>query len=252
MGTSVVLMFEPDSTRRSLLRGSLEGVNAAVVVAEDAVSFLRELRRHDPELAILPDDAGAGEVAGWIESVREHAPACRVILLGSASSPPPSSLQAVYDFIAIADPFPAAAVNAAVARALGSVAPNSGLVLVVEDSRVNLDLVADVLHAKRYRVQRAGTAEEGIAIANVVAPDVVLMDIYLPGMNGVDAVRALKEAEKTSPIPIVMLSANGSEATVADALEAGAIDFVVKPFSPRALLEKVGWVLQKREILTHA
>src|SRR5262245_59492857 len=82
------------------------------------------------------------------------------------------------------------------------------LILIVEDNEKNLKLVRDVLQGKGYETLVAGTAEAGIAIARDRRPDLVLMDIQLPGMSGIDALKALRADPLTAPIPVVAITAS--------------------------------------------
>jgi two-component system, cell cycle response regulator DivK len=81
-------------------------------------------------------------------------------------------------------------------------------ILIVEDNPRNLKLVRDVLQVKGYATLEAGTAEEGIRIAGEEHPDLVLMDIHLPGMNGIDALRALRGDPATAAIPVIAVTAS--------------------------------------------
>ncbi|HEY3565620.1 MAG TPA: response regulator, partial [Casimicrobiaceae bacterium] len=82
------------------------------------------------------------------------------------------------------------------------------LVLIVEDNEKNLKLVRDVLQVKGYATLEATSAEDGIRIANERRPDLVLMDIQLPGMNGIDALRVLRADPVTAAIPVIAVTAS--------------------------------------------
>ncbi len=93
-------------------------------------------------------------------------------------------------------------------------------ILLIEDNPLNLELARDVLEAAGYTVVDARTAEEGLRIAEAIVPHLILLDIRLPGMNGLDAVRSLKQDLRTRDIPVVALTAQamaGDERTAFDA-----------------------------------
>ncbi|MDX6504897.1 MAG: two-component system, cell cycle response regulator DivK [Gaiellaceae bacterium] len=113
------------------------------------------------------------------------------------------------------------------------------LVLIVDDSQKNLKLARDVLRAAGFRTLEAATGAEGIALAAEHLPDLVLMDIRLPDMDGADAARTLGDAARTASIPVVALSALplGGEG---DFLRtAGFAGYLAKPISVRELPEQV-------------
>jgi CheY-like chemotaxis protein len=111
--------------------------------------------------------------------------------------------------------------------------------LIVEDNETNLMIFRDILTAAGHQVLAAGTGEEAFAIARAQSPDLILMDIQLPGMNGLDAVRFLKEDPATSAIPIVALTAHAMAGHRERALEAGCCGFITKPIRSREFREQV-------------
>ncbi|HEX4823286.1 MAG TPA: ATP-binding protein [Candidatus Polarisedimenticolaceae bacterium] len=128
---------------------------------------------------------------------------------------------------------PAQAMNAPAAHAAAS-APEPqdarGLtVLVVEDNPVNRKLARNVLRARGYRVLEADTGEEGIELARRERPHLILMDLQLPGLDGMEATRRLKADPQTREIPVVALSAHAQDADEARAREAGCAGYIAKP-----------------------
>lgn len=115
----------------------------------------------------------------------------------------------------------------------------SETLLVVEDNEMNLKLLRDVLTVKGYRVLETGTAEEGLAIARAEQPDLVLMDIQLPGMDGMTALRELKADPATSWIPVIAVTASAMPAERKEILAAGFDGYQAKPISVRDLLAEV-------------
>ena len=113
------------------------------------------------------------------------------------------------------------------------------LILIVEDNEKNMKLVRDVLQVKGYRTLEAGTAEDGIRLANERKPDLVLMDIQLPGINGIEAFRQIRADAKTARIPVVALTASVTP-TDRSAINAAGFDaFVGKPINLKEFLDTV-------------
>lgn len=115
-------------------------------------------------------------------------------------------------------------------------------VLVIEDDAMVSEVVHTYLRAAGYLVDVAGDAFSGLAAVAETSPDLVVLDRMLPGVDGAEVCRRIR-AE--SAVPIVMLTALGSEEDRIDGLEAGADDYVVKPFSPRELVLRVNSVLRR-------
>jgi two-component system phosphate regulon response regulator PhoB len=120
-------------------------------------------------------------------------------------------------------------------------------VLVVEDEEDILQLVEYNLLKEGYTVSCAKTGEDGLRIARSEAIDLVLLDLMLPGIDGLEVCRAMRREAATSKTPIVMLTAKGEEADVVAGLEQGADDYITKPFSPRVLLARLRAVLRRRQ-----
>ena len=113
------------------------------------------------------------------------------------------------------------------------------VILVVEDNERNLKLVRDVLEYVGYDVRVARTAEDGIALAVKEPPDLVLMDLQLPGIDGMEALRRLRESPQTADIPVVAVTAQAMKHDRERALEAGFDGYVEKPISVRAFPDQV-------------
>jgi len=112
-------------------------------------------------------------------------------------------------------------------------------ILIVEDNDKNLKLVRDVLQAKGYKTLEAGTAEDGLTIARDQAPDLILMDIQLPGMSGIEALKALRADPATSALPVVAITASVMQQDRQEIMRAGFDGFIEKPISLRGLLDTV-------------
>ncbi len=120
------------------------------------------------------------------------------------------------------------------------------IILVVEDDEDIQELLRYNLIKGGYRPVCVASGEEALARL-APPPDLVLLDIMLPGMNGLAVLDSLKENPATAAIPVVMLTARGAEEDIVAALEAGADDYVVKPFSPRVLIARLEAVLRRRQ-----
>ncbi|WP_009522421.1 phosphate regulon transcriptional regulator PhoB [Imbroritus primus] len=119
-------------------------------------------------------------------------------------------------------------------------------ILVVEDEPAIAELIAvNLQHAGHYPI-RAYNAEQATALMSDVLPDLVLLDWMLPGKSGVAFAKDLRANERTKQIPIIMLTARSEEQDKVMGLEAGADDYVTKPFSPKELLARIKAVLRRR------
>jgi two-component system, cell cycle response regulator DivK len=119
------------------------------------------------------------------------------------------------------------------------------LILIVEDNEKNLKLVRDVLQVKGYETVEAGTAEIGIELAREKKPDLVLMDIQLPGMNGIDALKALRADPATAGIPVVAITASVMQTDRQQIVGAGFDGFIEKPVNLKNLLDTVQQAVRK-------
>jgi two-component system, OmpR family, alkaline phosphatase synthesis response regulator PhoP len=125
--------------------------------------------------------------------------------------------------------------------------PNESI-LVVDDEREILELVQYNLAKEGYKVVCVETGEDALQAARLKLPDLVLLDLMLPGVDGLEVCRKLKSDPKTAQIPIVMVTAKGGEADIVAGLELGADDYVTKPFSPRVLTARVRAVLRRDQV----
>jgi two-component system phosphate regulon response regulator PhoB len=120
-------------------------------------------------------------------------------------------------------------------------------ILVVEDEAPIQELLQFNLERNKYRVKVADSGEKALSLAAKFMPDLILLDIMLPGTDGLEVCRQLKADPDTRSIPIIMLTALCEEADVVTGLELGADDYVTKPFSPRVLLARVKAALRRIE-----
>ncbi|TAN37345.1 MAG: response regulator transcription factor [Verrucomicrobia bacterium] len=125
-------------------------------------------------------------------------------------------------------------------------------ILIIEDDEDIQELIRYNLTQAGYRVTVAGTGEDGIKAARAKKPDLILLDIMLPGMDGLEVCRTLSAQDATRSMPIIILTAKGEEADIVTGLQMGADDYITKPFSPRVLLARVKVVLRRQSRDTDA
>ncbi|NGM86700.1 phosphate regulon transcriptional regulatory protein PhoB [Parapusillimonas sp. SGNA-6] len=122
----------------------------------------------------------------------------------------------------------------------------STTILVVEDEPAIQELIAVNLSFAGHQVLRAADAEQAQAFIRAELPDLILLDWMLPGASGITLARALRADDRTRHVPIIMLTAKGAEHDKVDGLEAGADDYITKPFSPKELIARIKAVLRRR------
>lgn len=113
-------------------------------------------------------------------------------------------------------------------------------ILVVDDSATERAMISDYLRKNGFTPVTAANGEEAIATAKNELPDLILMDIVMPEMNGFEATRAISRQTETSEIPIVLVSSKGQETDKVWGMRQGATDYMVKPLTEKALVEKIG------------
>ena len=118
-------------------------------------------------------------------------------------------------------------------------------ILVIDDEEDILELVRYNLASDGFKVECAATGEEALKRSAAMKPDLILLDLMLPGINGLDVAKKLKFDSRTTSIPIIMLTAKGEEADIVTGLELGADDYITKPFSPRVLIARIKAVLRR-------
>jgi two-component system phosphate regulon response regulator PhoB len=119
-------------------------------------------------------------------------------------------------------------------------------ILVVDDEQDILELIRYNLSREGYQLDTVTTGEEALKIARDRVPDLIVLDLMLPGIDGLDVCRQLKSESRTGGIPIIMLTAKGEESDVVTGLELGAEDYMTKPFSPKVLIARVRNILRRK------
>ncbi len=118
-------------------------------------------------------------------------------------------------------------------------------ILVIEDEHDIRELISYNLESEGYDIIKAATGTEGVELARKKLPDLVLLDIMLPDIDGLEVCRKLKRDDSTKDIPIIMLTAKSEDSDVISGLELGAEDYITKPFSPRVLVARLRAVLRR-------
>lgn len=118
-------------------------------------------------------------------------------------------------------------------------------ILLVEDNEINRDMLSRRLERRGYQVAIALDGEQGVSMAGLEAPDLILMDMSLPVLDGWEAARQLKAAPETSSIPIIALTAHAMVGDREKAIESGCDDYDTKPVEFQRLLEKIETILAK-------
>ena len=119
------------------------------------------------------------------------------------------------------------------------------VILIVEDNEKNLKLVRDVLQVKGYETLEAGTGEDGVRIAGERIPDLILMDIQLPGINGIEALKILRRNPATAAIPVIAVTASVMQQDRNLITEAGFDAYIGKPLNLKEFLESVKTMLER-------
>ena len=125
--------------------------------------------------------------------------------------------------------------------------PARASLLVVEDEQDLQDLLRYNLEREGFRVACAGSGKTALQMVRTQSPDLVILDLMLPDVDGLEICRTIRADPVTARIPILMLTAKNEEADVVTGLEMGADDYLTKPFSPRVLLARVKAVLRRRQ-----
>ncbi|MDR3357039.1 MAG: response regulator transcription factor [Spirochaetaceae bacterium] len=121
------------------------------------------------------------------------------------------------------------------------------LILIVEDDEEIQELLSLAMNKEGWRLVMAKNGEDGLALLKKSAVDCVILDIMLPGIDGFTVLKRLKAEKAQDSVPVIMTTARGEDADIVAALELGADDYVVKPYSPRVLIARVRAALRRKE-----
>lgn len=120
-------------------------------------------------------------------------------------------------------------------------------ILAIDDEKDLLNILKDILTEENFLVETALTGEKGLQLARTANPDVIILDLKLPDIDGYDVCRELKKSPETARIPVIMLSTRSKEVEMVVGLELGADDYITKPYSAAALLARIRVVLRRKE-----
>ena len=120
---------------------------------------------------------------------------------------------------------------------------NMAKVMIVDDSPTEVHVLQTMLTKNGHEVVVATSGEEGVEMAKTETPDLILMDVVMPGMNGFQATRQISKNTETSSIPVIMVTTKDQETDKVWAMRQGAKDYIVKPVQEKALIEHVNMVL---------
>jgi two-component system phosphate regulon response regulator PhoB len=118
-------------------------------------------------------------------------------------------------------------------------------ILVIDDEEDIRELIRYNLSKEGYRVECAMSGEEGLEILKSLIPDMIILDLMLPGIDGLEVCRQIKSEQNLKQVPVIMVTARGDEPDIVAGLELGADDYVSKPFSPKVLLARVKSVFRR-------
>jgi len=121
-------------------------------------------------------------------------------------------------------------------------------ILVAEDERDIRELINFTLVYAGHQVTQAANGAEALELAPKVKPDLIMMDVRMPKMTGYEACRQIKQIEELKSVPVVFLSAKGQDEEVQTGIEAGAVDYILKPFAPEDLTRRVGEILKQNGV----
>ncbi len=124
-------------------------------------------------------------------------------------------------------------------------------ILVVEDDRMNARIISSILRPGGFITQEADSGEAALALYKEFQPDLILLDVVMAGINGFETCRRLKTDPAVAAIPVIFITAKNQPDDIVAGLEAGGVDYVVKPFQPREMLARIRTHLQLRTLLEH-
>jgi len=124
---------------------------------------------------------------------------------------------------------------------------SKAVILIIEDDPAIQELLSHSMSKEGWKLLQAVTGEDGLKILKTKKVDCILLDIMLPGIDGLKALKKIKEMEQCKNIPVIMTTAKGEESDVITGLELGADDYVVKPYSPKVLIARIRTGLRRQE-----
>jgi len=116
---------------------------------------------------------------------------------------------------------------------------DSQTILIVDDDKMYANILQSILEDEGYKVSKAENGIQGLSTIVSVRPDLVLMDFEMPGMDGLEVIKWVKEQQSLTNIPFIMLTGHSDSETVKGAIASGAVDFIVKPVERESLIKKL-------------
>jgi len=120
-------------------------------------------------------------------------------------------------------------------------------ILIIDDHRETRELISKMLTNEEWRVITAPGGREGIQVARLQLPDIILLDMEMPHLDGIQTCKAMKRIPRVKKIPIIFLTANKDVESVKEAMKAGGSDYIIKPFDPDQLMNRVHKVLSSMD-----
>jgi len=124
---------------------------------------------------------------------------------------------------------------------------SKAVILIIEDDPEIQELLSHTMSKEGWKLYQAKTGEEGLKILQNKKVNCIILDIMLPGMDGLKALKKIKELEQCRTVPVIMTTAKGEESDIVTGLELGADDYVVKPYSPKVLIARIRTSLRRQE-----
>jgi len=128
---------------------------------------------------------------------------------------------------------------------------HSDQILVVDDTTANLQLLMNILSEQGYTVYPASEGEQALEFVRSTIPDLILLDIKMPGMDGYEVCRRIKSDDRTRSIPIIFISILEDEHEKVEGFQAGAVDYITKPFLPEEVLARIRLHVRLRKLTEH-
>jgi len=262
MANTKILVVEDNPFSRELVVDLLEAAGYAVVQFQDGANLLERVKQERPDLILLdlllpgvdgltlaeqlradPETQGVAIVALTAEARPEkQAFALRAGFHGYLTKPldKEALLQTIACLLEQREPTNGGTIR----RFPPLVSPKKPRLLVVDDNAKNVELLTALMQAEGYKVVSASDGLEALAQVAAAPPDLILLDIMMPGLDGYAVCRQLKERPETRLVPIVLLTALGAEDHLIRGIESGADDFLTKPFSQAELTARVRSLLK--------
>ena len=249
VGGASILIVDPDVHSRYILKGILMAVGHRVVVAQTNTDVLAAARSDAFDLVSIAHGPDRSSAMSLIEILR-HDPetsAIAIVGVGEATAADAFTRQGAADFVA--KPLDPTRFLAAISRLIAdSKKATSSRILVVDDDLSIRVICREVLSSGGYTVRTTKNADEALEEAKRFRPDLILLDVMMPDLDGFGAAERLRADPATAMTPIIFLSARGATADKLRAFQIGAEDYIVKPFVAAEMLARVKKALERREL----